>query len=389
MQRGVVVSFIFILILSLTIVSASDVAFIVKNSNRVEQGFLDALENMNLEVDVVEDRQIPQTDFSDYSLIFLSQNRLRNLDDLPLNEKNIVTINPYSVKELGFMTRNRVSRLTSNSFLRVKTSEGIKQVSENPIFIRRFGFSYYYLNDRYKTEQTQTVAKTDGGRDSLGDVISYIQDSQTGTNKCFFGIIESEYWTQHSKDLFENCVEFALQGELPPQPPEEPVCGNGICENSLGENSENCPSDCSPDEPPIPPEPPQTPGHDVKIDTEYSDTINGIRIKDIEADFYLNTIDHKLICDRTYRIDFRTMNVGNFTEDIFIYGELGDYNWTSSKDDLLPGGTTFAGAKTINISTENGFVPGFYNLRVESQISDDENPSDNVRERMMQVICGV
>lgn len=364
----------FIILISISFISASNVAFVVKNTHRIDQNFVRAFEDLDFNVDIISDKEISSTNFNNYDLIFLSKSKIRNINKIPLEEKNIVTINPYSLKETGFLTRNRVSRLSSNSFLKVLTSEGIKLVYENPNCIGRLGFSYYYLKDRYKTPQTQTVAETDGGRDSLGDVISYIEDSQTQTNKCFFGITEAGYWNSYSKKLFEDCVNFALEGE---------DLGDDDDEDDNGDDNQTI--------------------KDIALSLDTADSVNGIRIRDAETLNRLTSPTPKLICNREYWVDLFTVNLGNTTVDINASLTIMTssrnkivFNDSSIRKDLLPKASTSTGSKKINFSVnldvQEGFVPGFYIIRAESQILgnfQDENPEDNIRERMVEVICGV
>jgi len=74
---------------------------------------------------------------------------------------------------------------------------------------------YYYLDDKNKADDMERVAGTYIGSEyNFGDVISYasagsnlVNGHTTNSKLCFFGIIESDYWTNDARDLFEDCGE--------------------------------------------------------------------------------------------------------------------------------------------------------------------------------------
>ena len=65
-----------------------------------------------------------------------------------------------------------------------------------------------------------------------------------------------------------------------------------------------------------------------------------------------------LVCSKKYKIDFKTFNFGNFTEDVRLVGRFGNFEWDSLKTGLEVGKYTTAGSKTINVS----FSRGYYEL---------------------------
>ena len=71
----ILIVFITFIIIISQLLLAADVAYIVKNSNTIEQGYLKVFEELNLSVDIIEDKNIPVTNFSKYLFIltFYSQ----------------------------------------------------------------------------------------------------------------------------------------------------------------------------------------------------------------------------------------------------------------------------------------------------------------------------
>jgi len=123
--------------------------------------------------------------------------------------------------------------------------------------------------------------------------------------------------------------------------------------------------------------------HDVMIDETYPNTVNGIRIKDVDKNEFITDSTAELMCGKKYKVEFRTKNVGDFTEDVDISGELADFTWSTTKTGLSAGKTTTTGSKTITIDFENGF----YDLEIMVDIGFDDNPEDNSKSRRVRVVC--
>lgn len=351
MRRGkiFIISFLIISlisVLSINLVFAhemlhGDVAYLIKDWNSLDNsdlGFLITLFDMELTVDFITDEEIMFTDFSHYKFIFVSNDRFEHVIHLP--EHNIVLANKHFADWFGFLDMGNVRTIASNGMLKIKKNGDIVGAYDRATFkLGGVSVPYYFLPKQYKNMNVMSIATTHTGRaNELGDVVAYLDE---GKKKCFFGIVKSDLWTMESMELFKGCVMFAL--------------------------------------------PPPEMNHDVKIDETYVNSVNGIRIKDEQTDIYLNNTD-KLMCNQKYKIDFRTMNVGNFTEDVNFTGMLGNFTWTAKKTGLNPGELTTIGSKTINI-TNSSFPVGVYNVKIMASIVNDTTPLDNSVMRSVEVVC--
>ena len=235
MKKSIIVLSVLFTIFLSHLVLASDVAYILKNPRRVDSGFMSAFNEMGLDVDLIRNTEIYSVDFSEYKFIFVGDERFRNSKDIPVNDYPSVIANGYYGKKFGLTNRGGISKLTSNSQLKIKKDSIIIQVYDKSTFkLGGVGVPYYYLSNRYKEENMETIATTSIGYDKeLGDVISY---STQGANKCFFGITKTKFWTKDAKELFKGCVKSVI-GEI-----EESFCGDDDCDE--GEDYLNCPEDC-------------------------------------------------------------------------------------------------------------------------------------------------
>jgi hypothetical protein len=336
MKKGLMLVSVFVFLLMGNVL-ASDVAYIYKNEKRVEQGFLDVFFDMGLEVEFIEDKNIITTDFSKYQFIFLGNEKFRYVKELP--SKNIIVANGFYPKMFGFMEMGRSRKMASNHKLKIKQNGDIVEVYRKPSYsLGRSGVPYYYTPAKHENDNLEQVGLTFTKRDvELGSVISYLDD---GNSKCFFGITETKFWTEEASNLFEECVKR--------------VQVSGI--------------------------------HDVSIDTSYTNSVGGLRIKEVSSGDYLLDEIAELECGEKYTVSYKTWNLGDFTEDIEFSGVFGDFSWSSSKTGLSPGGSTTSGSKTITIDEED-FPVGIYDIMITATIPVDANMGDNSISRRVEVDC--
>lgn len=308
---------------------ASSVAYVAQKENNVEPAFVSAFEDMDMDVHIITDKNILKTDFETYDIIFIGRGRIRNIKKILEIDKPVVVANPKYAKIFGF-TERRISKIVSNAPLEAKRFSEILPVYTQARFdSRNVGIPYYYISDEYIPDGViRGVDMVSGDKKKSGAVTLYLPNN----GGCFYGIVESEYWTEFAKEIFIECASVSS---------------------------------------------PSGAIHDIGIDAEYSNGINGIRIKDVESGNYLLRNLSILECNKKYTISYQTENFGNVDEDIEFRGELGNFSWSATKIGLHPGSTTTTGSKTINI-TQN---TGIYTIEIVAEIDNDINLEDNVRTR--------
>jgi len=188
-------------------VLSSDVAYIYKNSRGVDNNVIDVFENMGLDVELIDEINLRSVDFSNYKFIFVGDERFRNEDEIPVGDYPSILANYYYGEDWGLTDNDGVSKLASNAPLNVKKDGRVIQVYTKAKYsLGGIGIPYYYLANENKVPRMDMVAATyTGDSYDLGDVISY---SDSGPKTCFYGIIESDYWTDDARELFEECVGY-------------------------------------------------------------------------------------------------------------------------------------------------------------------------------------
>jgi len=197
-------------------VAASDVAYIYRNSNNVDDNILNVFSDMGLSVDLIDENNLP-SDFSGYRFIFVGDERFRKDYKIPIGDYPSIVSNYYFGYEWGLTDGDGISKLASNFPLSVTKDGHVVQVYTRAKYPdKSVSIPYYYLDDENKVPEMLKVAGTYIGNEyDFGDVISYagagtdlINGHTTDKKICFFGIVETDYWTSNARELFEDCVNY-------------------------------------------------------------------------------------------------------------------------------------------------------------------------------------
>ena len=208
-----------VLFLSGFAVAVSDVAYIMKNPSRqmAEENLMNAFDDLGLSVDMVSDKEAMTKNFSDYDVIFIGDDRLVSVNKRDFSGYNLVVLNRHYLKQLGFVSYGSGSILSANSQMQAMEDGKSIQVYSQAKDKWFRTLSYYYIDETKKMDDVETVVSLEqkSGRGKSGDVVSYYSGSlgENEVRKCFFGIVQSRYWTEDSERLFKDCLSFASGGD--------------------------------------------------------------------------------------------------------------------------------------------------------------------------------
>lgn len=251
MKRGwnLFVFLLGILVLS-SVVSASQVGYVFEKQFRVNDGYVEALEEMGHTVKMINARNIPR-DLSNYDLLVVGNEKFKKSTDIPMGEVPMIVSNSFHTDAWGLTDDDGVSQMGSTKPMKVMAGNKVIQVYDTGLKERRIAVSYSYLKNENKMGESMAAASAmrGGSGELIGDVVSYFDGEE---RVCFFGLMESEYWTADAKNLFKDCVSFALDSEVPDEcnvdldcgqdQQGSPVCQSGdvyreITSFSCGENN--------------------------------------------------------------------------------------------------------------------------------------------------------
>ncbi len=207
-----------IIILTFSLISAADVAYIYKSKAKIDQNVINVFNEMNLTVEIINERNLSQN-FSRFKFIFVGNEKFSNYKKIPVNDFNSVIMNNYRGYQWGITDRDGISKLSRSKPLSIIKNGHIIQVYNVSLYNKKsISLPYLYLAKNNKNKLMEKIAGvyTGDGNDK-GDVISFLKAGSQLTNKkiskgniCFYGIVESKYWTSEARQLFKESVSSVL-----------------------------------------------------------------------------------------------------------------------------------------------------------------------------------
>jgi len=218
---------------------AGDVAYIYRKQYKIDDNVINFFEDNGLTVDLIYESNIG--DLSSYKLVYVGDERFRR--NIPVHNYPTVIANYYHGDTWGLTDYEGVSMLAANSPMSVNKDGQVIQVYTQAFEgSTTIAIPYYFLDDENKAPGVQTIARTETGMNDydFGDVIGIVpQNTQLMNGKyahekiCFFGIIESDYWTNGARDLFEECVSYVAE-----VCENDEDCGNGTTSENFCYNDD-------------------------------------------------------------------------------------------------------------------------------------------------------
>ena len=211
------VSVLLILVGAALASASADIAYIYRKEFKIDQNILKIFNQSNLTYDLIDEKTLPK-DFSQYKLLFVGDENFRYENRILVNQFPSIVANYYHADYWGLTDAEGVSQLGSDHPLSVKKDGRMIQVyTQGRKWLGGPSVVYYFLDEENRAPGLQTVALTEttSSGDDFGDVISYapvgaqLMDGKTQQAKlCFYGIIESDYWTTAAKTLFKECLSY-------------------------------------------------------------------------------------------------------------------------------------------------------------------------------------
>jgi hypothetical protein len=209
------------LIFSINLISAvADVAYVVVDIDDVRPEFVDVLGELGKDYDLIFKGDIISTDFSQYRLILLNNEYFTNWYEIPINQYPAVVANGRHMDEWGWSKRMSVaSQHVPLAIGLDNSSEAAQGLGDIVTVYTDSEPDIYYLDSRDRYQGMEVVGYNSYDANDVviglareGDVLTRggYPDTPINANTCFFGIAQSEFWTAESRELFKQCVLFAM-----------------------------------------------------------------------------------------------------------------------------------------------------------------------------------
>ncbi len=196
---------VLVILLFVNGVFAKDVAYVVKTAQNPQ--IISILNEMNYSYNVFTDSQVVNANFSNYSVLLI-QDSITNKAYLPLASKNLIFINRDYAPLVW--TQGTVITGSSNIF-----SAKLDQLG-TPFTLGMTSINFdayttpkpdYYL--RVYPAGITSVARSTGATGSY-PIIAY--SNINNSRKVFFGFYSIDYWSDDSKKLFKNSLNWTRLG---------------------------------------------------------------------------------------------------------------------------------------------------------------------------------
>lgn len=194
----------------------NDVAYVYSKNFRIDRTIVSAFNELGFDVVFVNEQNLAFTNLSRFRFVFIGDEVFRNSDLVRPDMHRSIIVNYYHADTWGLTDGDGASQLGGTTPLSVRTEGQVVQVYTQAFRRARISVPYYFLgqeNVASSLVQVASAVRTSSG--TLGHVISYVLPGTILANgrtaqqpQCYFGIVESEFWTPAAKDLFRNCVQF-------------------------------------------------------------------------------------------------------------------------------------------------------------------------------------
>ena len=202
--RNKILFFISISIFLMEVVSATDIAYVLKNPSNPNVQFVEIMRELNYTYNLIDDSQVSSTNFSKYKMILLGN---ENIVGVPVDKYSSLIVNPdyysnWSRSRVTITGNQPLTAINRNSTSRITNGIGL----EFRVYTRGGVSTPMYLLSGQKSSGVAKIVTTN-------DLSQYIIATKTNPRKVFFGITESNYWTNDSKKLFKNSIKWVIEGD--------------------------------------------------------------------------------------------------------------------------------------------------------------------------------
>ncbi len=200
----------------------ADIAYVVVNSFGIDSSLLELFDSLEYSYEIVYESDIPTTDLSEFRLVIIGDQNLKNPRDFPINENKVIVLNSYNYYEstqLG-LSGSR-SFVSSPSTLKVRlTSSDIAQDVPEQFYaysISNPNVNSYVLKGQKPTGTKIIISSASLSADAVIAALepgtNLLNGKQLEERVLFFGIPKVQYWTPQTKTVFENGFNWVMVGE--------------------------------------------------------------------------------------------------------------------------------------------------------------------------------
>jgi len=209
---------LFLTILLINLVSATDIAYVTRNNP--EPAVINALDEIGVTYEIIDDDNIPSTDFTQYEMILVWDEPLNNYENIPITLRKSLVANTHYLEQwkIGEYAGSSISTgyLDAEIYSTNKITEGITGVfqvyDEREVIMNWLSYKPKRAPGLKKAVITTNVQEY--------PIVGYINKgamlydgSFAKQRTSFFGITGADSWTPESEQIFKNTIEWTLYGD--------------------------------------------------------------------------------------------------------------------------------------------------------------------------------
>jgi len=215
-------SFFIVTLLLISFTLAENIGYIVEDSSSLNNDFIAIINEQGYSYDVIDDSEIQRTNFSLYDMILIGDESLDNYRSIPVSEVNSLIVNSKSSHLDGGWGIADYSNLLSSSNHQERGSmivhEVITQGLESPVRLyndegARLSVLPSNLRNIAPGFNRVVISESFSGRSIVGVINpgERLYNNKISSSKIiYFGIVETQYWTDESKQLFRNSLNWLI-----------------------------------------------------------------------------------------------------------------------------------------------------------------------------------
>jgi cysteine-rich repeat protein len=212
---------VILFVLSISFISAvADVAYVKLESTATNEQYLEVLGELGKDYDIIFADEVSSHNLSLYKLMILNNDFFTNWAEIPVNNIPTVVSNGRHMDDWGWTKDvSKGSQDVPSVFHIDNTTEVSQGFSQTIVAYTDKDPDVYYLDSGDVYSGIEIVASNTYdpydvvvGLAHAGTNLarSPYPNTEIKSNACFFGIYDSKYWTNDSKELFKQCVLFAM-----------------------------------------------------------------------------------------------------------------------------------------------------------------------------------
>ncbi len=198
------IMFLFLIVLVQGVL-AEDIGYVVRNTGNPDSNFINIINELGYSYELIDDSEISSTDFSEYKMILIGNERISNV---PVNDYKSLVANTNYYENWSNSIGSSGGNIPLHAYnLNNLITEGVPTNFQVYTQCCSGGVSIpiYYLTGRKNNCDKITVLSS-----STSDSGKYVIATKDNPKRVFFGITRSDYWTDDSRELFKNSLKWVV-----------------------------------------------------------------------------------------------------------------------------------------------------------------------------------